>query len=330
MNLKKLPASTFIMLFFILYDISLAEKTTIAVVSFEVIGEIEGADHYRYGLPLAISNNLSKFSKLQVVERSSLKKVLEELNLSQTGIVDEKEAQRVGSMLGAKIMLIGSVQKINDKIRVMVRGVNVSTSKIDFSVERSAPIRNSRDLFEMEDVLTQKIVANLIFIGQANPEFEFYTLYEDKQGKMQVLPEGKVLHAGDEYALYVKPIDLCYLYVFQIDGKGKTYRLFPSETYKTSENPVRPGERYWIPNTEKNFFLDETSGKERIFVFASPKRIPNFEGDSKVQFDLGDKNLETMGPGGVTDKDNVMNVQTVIKRIRQNGGVVHDTWFWHR
>jgi TolB-like protein len=330
MSIKRNFLASLIILLSILHNLGLAEKTTVAIGSFEVIGEINDADYYRHGLPLAISDNLSKISDLHVVERSNLKRILDELNLSQTGIVDETTAQQVGNMLGAKIMLIGSVQKMEDNIRVMVRGVNVSTSRIDFSVEKTVAIRNSRDLFELEDVLTQKIMSNLIFIGKANPEFEFYTLYKDKQGKMQILPEGKMLSAGDEYALYIKPIDLCYLYVFQIDGKGKTYRLFPNKTYKTSENPIRPSERYWIPNTEKNFFLDESYGREHIYVFASPKRIPNFEGDSKVQIDLGDENLETMGPGGVTDKDNVIEVQAVIKRIQESGGVVHHIWFWHR
>jgi len=330
MKIKRNFLACLIILLFVLHNLGLAEKTIVAIGSFEVIGEINDADYYRHGLPLAISDNLSKISDLHVVERSNLKRILDELNLSQTGIVDEMTAHQVGNMLGAKIMLIGSVQKLESNIRVMVRGVKVSTSRIDFSVEKTVSIRSSRDLFELEYVLTQKIISNLIFIGKADPEFEFYTLYKDKQGKMQILPEGKMLSAGDEYALYIKPIDLCYLYVFQIDGKGKTYRLFPNETYKTAENPIRPGEHYWIPNTEKNFFLDESYGREHIYVFASPKRIPNFEGDSKVQIDLGDENLETMGPGGVTDKDNVIEVQAVIKRIQKSGGVVHHIWFWHR
>ena len=330
MNKKRDFLASLIILLSLLHHPGLAEKTIIAVGSFEVIGGISDADYYRHGLPLAVSDKLSKISDLHVVERSNLNKILEELNLSQTGIVDETTAPQVGNMLGAKIMLIGSVQKIEDEIRVMVRGVNVSTSRIDFSVEETASIRSGRDLFELEDVLTQKIVSNLIVVGRANPEFECYTLYKDKQGKMQILPEGKMLRAGDEYALYVKPIDLCYLYVFQIDGKGMTYRLFPNEAYNTAENPIRPGERCWIPNTEKNFFLDETYGREHLYVFASPRRIPNFEGDSKVQIDLGEEDLDTMGPGGVTDKDNVIEVQALIERIERSGGAVRHIWFWHR
>ena len=330
MSYRKIFSAAIVIAIFIFANDSVAQKTTIAVLSFEVIGEIEDADHYRHGLPLAVSNSLSKISSLQVVERSNLNKVLDELNLSQTGMVDENEVQRVGKMLGAKLILMGSVQKIGNEIRAMARGVNVATSKIDFSVECKASVNNSRDLFELEDMLAQKISSNLVFVGPSNPEFEFHALYEDEKGKMQILQEGKVLHAGDEYALYVKPNDLCHLYVFQIDGSGKTYRLFPNETYKTAENPVRPGMRYWIPNTEKNFFLDETSGKEHIYVFASPNRIQNFEGESTVHFDLGDGKLDTMGPGGVKDKDNVMGMEAVINLIQKNGGVVHNTWFWHR
>jgi len=75
--------------------------------------------------------------------------------------------------------------------------------------------------------------------------------YQDDNGKMQVLTEGSVLSSKDSFAIYIKPSDTCYLYIYQIDELGKSFRLFPNADYKTASNPVEPAVDCWIPNDKK-------------------------------------------------------------------------------
>jgi len=163
--------------------------------------------------------------------------------------------------------------------------------------------------------------------------------YEDDIGNLQYLIEGSILHSRDAYALYVKPSDNCYLYIFQIDDLGRSYRLFPNNEYKTGINPIQAGENYWIPNTNQYFLLDDVTGKERFYIFASPDRIVELEGTTELQQANVDRILKTMGVGGLKDKLSAYQVEPpkrqaqvveVKKKLQAEGTLVYETWFWHR
>ncbi|MBC8184537.1 DUF4384 domain-containing protein [candidate division KSB1 bacterium] len=163
--------------------------------------------------------------------------------------------------------------------------------------------------------------------------------YEDETGKLQYLNEGHVLNSGEGYALYVRPTDNCYLYVFQVDDLGRSYRLFPNAEYFTGENPIKAGEDYWIPNSEQYFFLDETTGKERFYLFASLEKIIDLEGAAALEQADFNRVLTTMGVGGLKTKLNTYKVEPpkkqvqaaeVKKKLQAKGAFVYETWFWHR
>jgi len=163
--------------------------------------------------------------------------------------------------------------------------------------------------------------------------------FEDETGKLQYLTEGSVLHSKDAYALYVRPTDNCYLYFFQVDDLGRSYRLFPNTDFNTADNPLVAGKDYWIPNTEQYFVLDETTGKEQFYLFASPERIIELEGSSELNKTDVDRVLKTMGVGGLKDKLIAYPVQPpkkqvavaeVKKKLQAEGAFVWETWFWHR
>ena len=162
--------------------------------------------------------------------------------------------------------------------------------------------------------------------------------YEDEQGKLQYLTEGSVLHSGDAYALYVRPSDDCYLYIIQVDDLGCSYRLFPNEEYHTQVNPLKAGEDHWIPNTEEYFVLDETTGKERFYLFASLDQIVELEEASTLQHADFDRVLKIMGVAGLKQKINPyqakppkrIHTAEVKKKLQAEGAFVYETWFWHR
>jgi hypothetical protein len=163
--------------------------------------------------------------------------------------------------------------------------------------------------------------------------------YEDEAGKLQYLTEGSVLHSKDAYALYIRPTDNCYLYIFQVDDLDRSYRLFPNTDFNTADNPLTAGESYWIPNAEQYFVLDETTGKERFYLFASPERIVELEGSPELKQAEFNRVLKTMGVGGLKDKLNAyeiappkkqVQIAEVKKKLQAEGAFVWETWFWHR
>lgn len=167
--------------------------------------------------------------------------------------------------------------------------------------------------------------------------------YEDYNGKMQVLSEGSVLSSKDSFAIYIRPSDTCYLYIYQIDSLGKSFRLFPNTDYKTASNPIEPAVDCWIPNNKNLFELDETTGKEYFYIFASIQPIAEFEGKDSVTLNKKDIDgiieIKKMGVAGIKAKRNTEQINVpkytkefaeVKNKLQAEGVFVYETWFWHK
>lgn len=94
------------------------DAKAIAVSPFENLGQQTYAPLSK-GLAEMIITDLSKVRTLKVVERVQLKALLDELKLSQSGLVDAKSAPRVGKLLGAGKITTGSFLDLEqEKIRL--------------------------------------------------------------------------------------------------------------------------------------------------------------------------------------------------------------------
>jgi hypothetical protein len=165
-------------------------------------------------------------------------------------------------------------------------------------------------------------------------------IYRQGKEQLETINEGDVLQSGEAYALFVQPSDGCYLYVYQTDAAGETFRLFPNPAFKTADNPVAGGKDLWVPNGEQLLTLDQTTGKERIYVFASLQRVPELENAVKLENKKLDTVIKTMGVAGITDKraphkaeppKAASAVADVRKKLLAEGGsFAYETWFIHR
>ncbi|QTA80314.1 DUF4384 [Desulfonema limicola] len=100
-------------------------------------------------------------------------------------------------------------------------------------------------------------------------------------GSLKPLNEGAVLHSGDYYKIIITPLEDCWLYIFQADSSGKIFQLFPMQSFNgvvlNNSNPVRGNRKYTIPAENKSFFLDNTAGREKIWLVASRERNVEIE-----------------------------------------------------
>jgi hypothetical protein len=132
------------------------------------------------------------------------------------------------------------------------------------------------------------------------------------------------------------------LYLFQIDALGRSFQLFPNPSYRTEANPVQAGHVVWIPNEKDLMVLDETTGKERFYLFASRERIPELESDRSpiAGKDLDDLvAIKKMGVVGIREKHDAVTITApqrtrdvleVKKKLQAEGAFVYETWFWHK
>ena len=77
-----------------------------------------------------------KNQTFKLVERKSLQSVLAELELQLSGLADEKTAARAGELLGADILVTGSVYRRDGKYEIFLRLIRVSTAEV-LSVARA-------------------------------------------------------------------------------------------------------------------------------------------------------------------------------------------------
>jgi hypothetical protein len=73
-----------------------------------------------------ITNSLFRYKFISLVERANMDKSIKEMELGQSGLIDEKTAVEVGKIHGIQLIIMGTIQKDT----VNARAVHVETQKI--------------------------------------------------------------------------------------------------------------------------------------------------------------------------------------------------------
>ena len=105
-----------------------AEGKTIAVAGFSYADGRVSTD----GNVVAerVTTELIKTKKLKVVERKEIQKVLGELRLQSAGAIDQASAKKIGSMLGADLIVIGTLAELpGNKLELNVRMAGVESGE---------------------------------------------------------------------------------------------------------------------------------------------------------------------------------------------------------
>ena len=114
------------------------------------------------GLQQMLITELSLNSGLRLVERSRLREIIEELELSQSGYIDPSTTATVGKLVQARYMIVGSFVDADGTMRLDGRIDDVETGEV--LVETAAKVQDDREnLLDMVIELGIKLVesANL-------------------------------------------------------------------------------------------------------------------------------------------------------------------------
>jgi TolB-like protein len=179
---------------------------TIAIMEFDNFSSEKFRAELGYvtkGLAEFFESDFSRISDLKVVERDKLDFILKELELAKAGMQSADAAVQVGKMLGAQIMVFGSVTQLDDKsAKMIVKAVNVETSEIMAFVEKEG----KPDFFKMQKEMVAELAQKLDLI--VNDEAK--SLIEESGTEMY-----------DAASLYSQGL----YYMDQYDY-GKAYELF--------------------------------------------------------------------------------------------------------
>ncbi len=111
----------------------------VAILPFQEVGPSTQDKQLGTLVSSVITTVLVKDHNLLVVERSQLAKVIDELALGQTGLVDESKTLEVGRLAGAQGLVIGSVSEAGDRYLVSARVVSVGTGQVVLAEETQLP-----------------------------------------------------------------------------------------------------------------------------------------------------------------------------------------------
>ena len=105
---------------------SLFSMETVAIIDLEPIG-VSAND--AKALTQRLTSQMIQIGKYTIVERSEMKRLLDEQKFQYSGCVDVACAVEIGKMLGAKTMVVGSVSKVGTVYSVDARMIDVKSAE---------------------------------------------------------------------------------------------------------------------------------------------------------------------------------------------------------
>lgn len=130
----------------------------LAIMDFEGAELHPDMKYLSKGIPEAMTTVFAKQSDLVLIERLQKEKIMTELNLAESRYTDPDAVVKLGKILGANYMVVGSFQRRGRKIRLMARRVKVETGEI---FEAADVIGVEDDIFDLEDTLGAKLLADI-------------------------------------------------------------------------------------------------------------------------------------------------------------------------
>ena len=131
-------------------------EKSVAVLYFLSLSDDPQWQPLQKGLAELIITDLSQIEELKVIERLRLNSLMEELNLSVTGLMDENTSPRVGKLLGTRSMIKGSYLVMPDTKMTLDAGI-YQLDRVTYPKSASLEGNLSR-LFQMEKNLVLRIL----------------------------------------------------------------------------------------------------------------------------------------------------------------------------
>ncbi|MBI4818164.1 MAG: phosphate/phosphite/phosphonate ABC transporter substrate-binding protein [Deltaproteobacteria bacterium] len=105
-------------------------KRRLAVLPFEAMGTELGVEDPGQAAAELLGTILFDARRFLMTERSQLDKALEEQRLSLQDLVDASTAIKVGHVVGADVLLTGSVMKIDGKVHITARLIETESARV--------------------------------------------------------------------------------------------------------------------------------------------------------------------------------------------------------
>lgn len=133
------------------------ERVKIGITEFRSLNEEAKKDNLGEIISEVLTISFVSSQAFKIIERDQLRKIIKELKLSESGIIDSSYAKEIGKIAGADAIVTGSVIKIGNDLRLNARIIDVE-SGIILTAEKSEGKLNIKSLGMMADRIVEKLV----------------------------------------------------------------------------------------------------------------------------------------------------------------------------
>jgi TolB-like protein len=176
--MKKILIAFLILLPFLpLHGNETTNQSTLAVLDFINISKNKGYDFLEKTIAESVMTSLQKCGKFNLVERQRLSDLIEEKKLVLSGLVEEdvSKGKKIGVLLKADNLVMGSFSSIDDRIEINARLVRSDTGEVLLAEKITEKMGNQ--LFAKINELSDAIIIKLL-----NQKFGFLDCDSTPQG----------------------------------------------------------------------------------------------------------------------------------------------------
>ena len=129
---------------------------TAAVLSFEARSRQASNDNVGKSMGELLFVKLLESGCVDLVERAELDKALDELHLSSVGMTSQESQVKLGQLIGAKILITGSIFEAGQKRYAVAKIIGTETSRV-----KGCSVSGTGDYLELVPALAEKVQAVL-------------------------------------------------------------------------------------------------------------------------------------------------------------------------
>ena len=159
--------------------ISMEGVAKVAVLPFGNISGDTSDNWLCLGFAETMSGKLSRVPNLRVVERVYIGKILEEQHFQEGAVVNLESAVRIGNLLGAQKVIIGSFQHFGKLVKANAKLVDVETGQVEAAAEAQGYYS---EVLGLQDALANELV------GRIYPEAKEKIVEEEEEPKTSIKP----------------------------------------------------------------------------------------------------------------------------------------------
>jgi serine/threonine protein kinase/Tfp pilus assembly protein PilF len=232
-----------------------AKEKSIAVMYFDNRTEEQGLEKILVDM---LTTNLSRFDELEVISSQRLYDILRAIGKEDVSSIGKEVATRVAKKANVKIMMLGSIIQIGNRVRINAQLSDVTTGRNIGSVQVDG--KKIEDLFTMADVLTEKVVEEIGVSIQKEEQINIANLTTESIEAYNNYIKG--LRA--EQLLYNEELVSYMEKAIEIDSTFASAYLYLAQGYNDLQNITRRNKA--IQKAKK--FSEGATEKERLYIDA--------------------------------------------------------------